>query len=155
MQSRQAQQGSLKISSCLYSASIDVEKHFSQKNSKQIGMRRIKGRFRPFIRSTNESLGRSQFLLLRMREVARHFGTAFPIDHAVRVVWHFQLHDLLTKKGRVKKRCWDLDNLIAGPTDCLVKAGILTDDGLIVQIEAKKTLGPDSVSVSIYDGRID
>lgn len=142
----------------LFSASIDVEKHFSQKNAKKIAYRFGRGRaftntgkrFTPFIKSTPESMAQSEFFLLCLRSFSGRFNTSFPINNPVRVVWRFQLEDFYTKKGKVRLKKWDLDNLIAGPMDCLVKAGIIEDDGLIIKLEAEKVFGPNNVSVRIF-----
>ena len=62
-------------------------------------------------------------------------------DEPIRVSYHFKLRNA----GRT-----DIDNLIKPLQDILVRSGIITNDNLIVEMNARKTRDTfDSVEVSI------
>ena len=70
-----------------------------------------------------------------------HMTGVFQITSLVEVAFEFFL------KG---KRKYDLSNLIQGPEDALVKAGILEDDALICSLDgSRKHLGCENPRVQI------
>lgn len=144
----------------LFTASITVPKHYSKKNAKTIGYRRGGGigstnRLRPYIRATGEAAMAEAFLVQSLQNRARDLDISEPIDLPVRLLCVLQLTDFFTKRRTINLKGGDLSNLIQGPEDAMVKAGILRDDGLITEIIANKEWGPENrVTLSlVFDDR--
>ncbi len=145
--------GSSDSSRVLFECTVSVQEHFSQKNAKTIGWRRTgratggsrrKAGLAPFIRSTTRSQSAKNLLLLSLQDRARASNIREPITVPVRVLLSICTNKFFTAKGQVSLKSGDLDNLIQGPIDCLVKAGILKDDGLIVELTAIKRFGEEN-----------
>lgn len=125
--------------------------HYSKKNSKSIGRGR---NGKPFIRTNDKYAAIERYVLqcLQGRKLDLHYHES--IQFPVSLVLNLQCDSCLTKKGVISRTGGDLDNLIQGPIDCLVKAQILADDSLVTRLTATKSHGENSISIRIYrDGQ--
>lgn len=118
----------------LFRCQFDVPYFTSQKNAKTIHYRGS----RPFIASTTKSTSARNFLLSQLSMFARDADIGQPFDMEMRLLLTFCLEKFYNKKGKIHRRSGDLDNLLAAPIDALVKSGIISDDSLLVDIQARK-----------------
>lgn len=140
----------------LFAVELTVPTHYSKKNSWTIGYKR--GRWpntsqglRPFIRATNKTAMAEGFLVQSLQNRARDLNFSEPISVPVRLLCVLQLEHFYTQKRTINLKAGDLSNLIQGPEDALVKAGILKDDALITELIAKKEWGPENrVTLSLF-----
>ena len=135
-------------SKLLFSAHIEVERHLSQKNRKDIFLNKRTGvRFigqEPKSRQAKDSLVRE----LRREASKAHFSQ--PIGSPVWAVFLFTFMDFFTKKGNIRKTLPDLSNLYQGPEDALQKAGILENDSLIHSHDLSRRIPGDKNSITIF-----
>lgn len=88
-----------------------------------------------------EKSATDQLWVQRMNYQASMTGEFGPISFFVEVAFEFFMKD---------KKKYDLSNLIQGPEDALVKAGILQDDSLIMSLDgSRKHLGCEAPRILI------
>lgn len=132
-----------KSSKALFTADVYVDTHYSKKNGRTFNYRTGQIIYNPRVRALEQSL------VLQLQQRARdiHFGD--PIDFPVHLLCILQLSNFYTQKGKVNKRAGDLSNILQGVEDSLQKAGIISDDGLIVALTATKLQGPNHISLAV------
>lgn len=141
-------QGGIDVNRLLFEHTIEVDAHSSLKNSKIIsyfGGRRNSATSRPFLRTKPKAKAAQEFLVLALQERARRILLDRPISRPVFALWTLELASYYTKgkPKRLNRKAGDLSNLIQGPEDALMKAGILEDDALIVMMTAAKMPSSD------------
>lgn len=65
--------------------------------------------------------------------IKQQWQFAAPLKKSVHIFYHFTFKN---KQGEA-----DLSNLIEGPQDALVKAGVIEDDRLVISLKAEKHFG--------------
>lgn len=115
----------------------------SKKNSKQIVKTRAG---RSFLKSSDafkswEDVARAQ-LFIQKRKLETEGVSKFPITGKLRLVITFEMI------GRANEP--DLSNLIEGPQDLLQELGIIENDKLIIEIEAKKFMDRPTDTCTIH-----
>jgi len=116
----------------IFHASFEVSSHTALKSEKTI---RQKGSCR-YIGSSSKVIGLKHQITAFLMQAARRaiyggdlpYMTAisFPIRAQIKLI--FPKSRLITKKDTLNQKCGDLSNMYQMTEDCLVKAGILTDD---------------------------
>ena len=135
----------------LFSCRIDLpDGHYSKKNSKSIAWRGKYSAARPFIRTNDRAAAIERYVLLCLQRIVSELRDHRTIELPVHVMLDLSCDSVLTKKGVISRSGGDLDNLIQGPIDCLVKAGIIADDSYITRLSARKRQGENSVAIKIY-----
>lgn len=81
---------------------------------------------------------------------ARELRIDKPISCPLQIMLTISVNNYYTQKGALNRRAGDLDNLIQGPIDCLMRAGIIEDDSQIVSIIADKVLGPNEIRIKLF-----
>ncbi len=136
------------LNGVLYSVTIPVEKHYSQKNNKRLIWRgKNSAAQRPMLISSENTMRLSKHILSAMQIRAKELGLDKPISCPMSIMLTISIDNFWTVKGTINKKAGDLDNLIQGPIDCLMKAGIVEDDAFIVSIMAKKQLGKNQIEL--------
>lgn len=132
----------------LFRAAVQVEAHYSKKNSKTIGFRgggnsnfAKRTGFTPFIRSKNKAANAESFLVSRLLQGERFASVDYPIRVPMLALFKFKLNNFYTKKGEVSLTAGDLTNILQGAEDSLQKAGIIANDALITKIIVEKEFG--------------
>lgn len=138
------------LSNILYSITIKVEKHYSQKNGKVIrwGGRNSVARG-PFIANSNQSYRLGKYLVSQMQIRARELNIDKPFTCPVQLLCAIGIDTMWTQKGTLNKKSGDLDNLIQGPIDSLMKAGVIEDDCQITEITCLKRYGENSITLML------
>lgn len=119
----------------IFHASFEVPSHTALKSEKTI---RKKGNCR-YIGSSSKVISLKSLITANLMQAARRaiygmdlpYLTAihFPVRAQIKLI--FPKSRLITKKNALNLRSGDLSNMYQMSEDCLVKAGILTDDSWI------------------------
>jgi Holliday junction resolvase RusA-like endonuclease len=143
----------------LFQCCIDVKSHAIKKNSRSIHANPRTGR-----RWIGKSAGlrnAETYLTMAIRQKALRDGPPQPITTPVWVIFHFYFHDFYVqakRSGEPKRMSLtlgDLSNLYQLPEDCLVRAGVIKNDALIVSHDLSRKLpskkGHDYLELFVID----
>jgi len=74
------------------------------------------------------------------KQIIREKQDTFPLFEPIKIIYKFYRKD---------KRRVDCSNMIEAPQDCLIKAGIISDDNIIKKITAEKFYSKDNPRTEI------
>lgn len=138
-------------SQCLFSATIGVDYHPSQKNSKKIFLNKRTGQ--RFIGSTSRVKSAKEVLLQYLQSRAREYGLTEPIKHRVYCVLLFGFPEaqFYTKRLTENRNNGDCTNLAQAVEDCLQKAGVIENDFLLAPVYIDRVVAPETqVQIELY-----
>jgi len=158
------------VNPLLFEAVIYVASHYAKKNAKTI---RYRGRKNapgfasrstglvPYIANTIANQQSEHVLVFHLSRVRSKLHLDSPICYPLHVVFNFFSPNWVKKQKTLKlksqppleinARAGDLDNIIQGPLDALVKARIITDDSIITDIKQRKIRSSKTaVHIQIY-----
>lgn len=129
-----------KQAACLFKATIGVDYHPSQKNSKKIFVHRGTGR--RFLGTDSRVKTAKNLLLFHLRKRALEYGLDKPINHRVRCLLFFGFphNQFYTKRLTENKNNGDCTNLAQAVEDCLQAAGIIDNDFLLAPITIDRVI---------------
>ncbi len=116
----------------LFQFETQVNKHWSQKNNNTIR----RAGHRVFVGKQQALINDRDWLVLKLKQAWQDD----PIDQYIQATYKFYFKDFYTTKGEMNLKLGDLDNLLALPSDCLQKAGIIKNDALILSFDGSRKL---------------
>jgi len=136
----------------IFYATIEVDRHFTKKNSRPIYRRGGK----PFIGKDATYAKAETAMVSCLRSQGVSHGISEPFECDVHAVFLFHFDNYYVKDGsRRSKRVGDLSNLYQMPEDCLQKAGIIKDDSQIVSHDFSRRLPSDKTYLEIILLKLD
>ena len=132
---------------------IEVNKHLSKKNNRDIFFNRKTGRAFP---GKSEDLKNTEnWMIMQMRSQTNQLKSILPIKGDLHISFRFFFDNYYTKKGERNKKIPDLNNLIHLPSDCLQAAGIIEDDTDICSIDgsSREPSGSNYLIIDIKEVR--
>lgn len=145
----------------VFSATIKVPFHASQKNAKRIYLNRRTGR--QFVGTTSRVSKAKDFLLSELSSRARDAGLAHPFTGRLSAVLlfgfppkKFYTRDKLTKQLRESKTLGDCSNLAQAIEDALQRANIIENDFQLAPIFVDRVCTNDiQVTIELYQCEIE
>lgn len=136
-----------KAEDILFYAHIEVERHFTKKNSRPIFKRGGK----PFIGKNPTYAKAEDAMVLKLRSQGNQQRIFEPIecDLWAMFIFHFDNY-YLQDRSRRSQKLGDLSNLYQMPEDCLQRAGIIKNDGQICSHDLSRRLPSNKTYLEIF-----
>lgn len=112
---------------------IEVDRHLSKKNNRDIFFNRKTGR--AFPGKSKDLKNAEKWMIMQMLAQINLLEESLPMKGDLHISFRFFFENYYTKKGDRNKKLPDLNNLIHLPADCLQSAGIIENDTDICSID--------------------
>ena len=135
----------------LFHASFPVERHSSKKNQKNIKRNVHTGKM--FIGNTDKNNAALNYLVSMFVSARLNQDLHEPINKPIWLLARFhypKVKDTKTKQWRRTEAVADLSNLLQGPEDALIKAGVIKDDKLIESYDGSRRVTGERHALELY-----